>query len=232
LKSDGEFNFGIDLDQVNIKPAGEVKFNPKKWETEIKSSAIVKFPINDQALEKMSKAILEFPDLRVLDVSNSYYEKALRELVGIEQADKMVSDLTINGKVKKFPELLEAPLFFGDLRFRWNSKKNAFISYGNIGIANINKKQIMRYVKGKVVISKRLTGNDITIYLQLDDKNYYYFNYKNGLMQVFSSNEEFNTEISETKKDDTKFKVKDMVDYQFMLGTEKQYKSFKAAYMK
>ena len=51
-------------------------------------------------------------------------------------------------------------------------------------------------------------------------------------MQVFSSNEEFNTEISETKKDDTKFKVKDMVDYQFMLGTEKQYKSFKAAYMK
>tara|TARA_B100001287_G_scaffold192399_1_gene162633 strand:+ start:8208 stop:12641 length:4434 start_codon:yes stop_codon:yes gene_type:complete len=232
LKADGEFNFGIELDQVDVKSAGEIKFNPKKWETDVKSSVLVKFPINNQALEKMSMEILEFPDLRALDVSNSYYEKALRELVGIEQADKMVSDLTINGKVKKFPELLEVPLFFGDLRLRWNSKKNAFISYGNIGIANINKKQIMKYVKGKVVISKRLTGNDITIYLELDEKNYYYFNYKNGLMQVFSSNEEFNTEISETKKDDTKFKVKDMADYQFMLGTEKQYKSFKAAYMK
>jgi hypothetical protein len=232
VKADGEFDIGIELDQLYIKPAGEIKFNPKKWETDIKSSTIINFPFSEQALEKMSKAILEFPDLRVLDVSNSYYEKSLRELVGIEQADKMVSDLAINGKIKKFPESLEVPMFFGDIRFKWDANKKAFVSYGDIGIANINKKQVMKYVKGKVVISKRLTGNDITIYLQLDEKNYYYFNYKRGLMQVFSSNEEFNTEISETKKDDTKFKVKDMVDYQFMLGTEQQVKPFQSAYMK
>jgi hypothetical protein len=232
VKSDGEFEMGIELDQVYVKPAGEIKFNPKKWQTDLKSSTIIQFPFSEQALEKMSKAILEFPDLRALDVSNSYYEKSLRELVGIEQADKMVSDLTINGKIKKFPEKLEVPLFFGDVRFKWNPDKKAFVSYGDIGISNINKKQIMKYVKGKVVVSKRLTGNDITIYLQLDEKNYYYFNYKRGLMQVFSSNEEFNTEISETKKDDTKFKVKDMVDYQFMLGTIQQVKPFQSAYMK
>ena len=58
----------------------------------------------------------------------------------------------------------------------------------------------MKYVKGKIVISKRLTGNDLTIYLQLDNKNYYYFNYKRGLMQVFCANEEFNKVISDTKR--------------------------------
>ena len=232
IKSDGVFDFGINLDQVYVKPTGEIKFNPKKWETDIKSSSVINFPINEQALEKMSKAINEFPDLRALDVSNSYYEKSLRELVGIDEANKIVSDITINGKIKKLPEVLEAPMFFGDLRLKWNPNKNAFVSYGDIGIANINKKQIMRYVKGKVVISRRLTGNDITIYLQLDDKNYYYFNYKIGLMQVFSSDEEFNNVIVETKKDDTKFKEKDVADYQFMLGTEKQVKPFKESYMK
>ena len=65
----------------------------------------------------MSKAILEYPDLRAIDVSNSYYEKSLRELVGIEESDRMISDLTINGKIKKFPASLEAPLFLGDVRF-------------------------------------------------------------------------------------------------------------------
>ena len=158
----------------------------------------------------------------MLDASNSYYEKSLRELVGIEVADKMVSELSIIGKVKKYPEELEAPFYFGDVRFRWDPNKKAYVSYGDLGIANINKRQVMKYVKGKIVISKRLTGNDITIYLQLDEKNYYYFNYKRGLMQVFSSNEEFNTIISETKKDETKFKgEKDQEDFQFMLGTPK-----------
>ena len=90
----------------------------------------------------------------------------------------------------------------------------------------------MKYVKGKIVISKRLTGNDLTIYLQLDNKNYYYFNYKRGLMQVFSTNEEFNKVISDTKKDDTKFKgEKGQEEFQFMLGTEKIVAPFKSAYM-
>ena len=52
-------------------------------------------------------------------------------------------------------------------------------------------------------------------------------------MQVFTSNEEFNTIILETKKDDTKFKgTKEQVEYQYMLGTEKLVTSFKTAFMK
>ncbi|MED6302562.1 MAG: hypothetical protein VX883_02015, partial [Bacteroidota bacterium] len=197
-----------------------------------KTSTIIRFPFSEQALDKLSKTILEFPDLRILDASNSYYEKALRELVGIDMADKMVSELTINGKIKKYPEKLEAPFYFGDVRFRWDPNKKAYVSYGDLGIANINKRQVMKYVKGKIVVSKRMTGNDITIYLQLDDKNYYYFNYKRGLMQVYSSNEEFNTIISETKKDETKFKgEKDQEDFQFMLGTQKLVAPFKTSYM-
>ena len=51
-------------------------------------------------------------------------------------------------------------------------------------------------------------------------------------MQVYSSNEEFNSIISETKKDETKFKgEKDQEDFQFMLGTQKLVAPFKTSYM-
>ncbi len=232
LKADGQFDFGILLDQVILKPAGEIKFNPKKWSTDLKSSTMVNFPFSEPALDNMAKTILGYPDLRALDVSNSYYEKALRELFGIERADEMISELTINNKIKKLPEDLQIPMFLGDIRFKWNANRKAYVSYGDIGIANIYNKQVMKYINGKVVISKKLTGNDITIYLQLDDKTYYYFNYKRGLMQVYSSMEDFNTIINETKKDDTKFKgTKEQVEYQYMLGTEKLVTSFKSAFM-
>ena len=144
----------------------------------------------------------------------------------------MIEDILISGKIKKFPESLEKPFFFGDIRYKWNSNRKAYVSYGDIGISNINKKQIMKYVKGKVVISRKLTGNDMTIYLQLDKDNFYYFNYKKGLMKVFSSDEEFNKIVSETKKDETKKKVKDKLDYQFMLGAPKDVAPFVATFMK
>ena len=51
-------------------------------------------------------------------------------------------------------------------------------------------------------------------------------------MKVFSSNDEFNKIISETKKDETKNKVKDKLDYQFMLGAPKDVAPFVATFMK
>ena len=232
LKSSGKFDFTIDLDQVEAMPAGEIKFNPKKWATDFKTSTIFNFLFSENALNNLCKSILDFPDLRSLDTENSYYEKALREYVGNDEAEKMIEDILISGKIKKFPESLEKPFFFGDIRFKWNSNRKAYVSYGDIGISNINKRQIMKYVKGKVVISRKLTGNDMTIYLQLDKDNFYYFNYKKGLMKVFSSNEEFNKIVSETKKDETKNKVKDKLDYQFMLGAPKDVAPFVATFMK
>jgi hypothetical protein len=51
-------------------------------------------------------------------------------------------------------------------------------------------------------------------------------------MKVFSSNENFNKIISETKKDETKNKVKGKPDYQYMLGAPKDVAPFVATYMK
>jgi hypothetical protein len=144
----------------------------------------------------------------------------------------MISSLNINGKIKKLPEKLEVPIFLGDIRYRWNSIRKAYVSYGDIGIANINKKQVMKYVKGKIVISKKLTGNEITIYLQLDKDNFYYFNYKKGLLKTFSSSEEFNKIISDTKKDETKSKKKGKQDYQYVMGAVKDVAPFVATFMK
>ena len=103
--------FTIDLDQVEAMPAGEIKFNPKKWATDFKTSTIFNFLFSESALNNLSKSILDFPDLRSLDTENSYYEKALREYVGNDEAEKMIQDILISGKIKKFPESLESLSF-------------------------------------------------------------------------------------------------------------------------
>mgnify|MGYP001377930798 CR=1 FL=1 len=142
-----------------------------------------------------------------------------------DKKEQITLDIDIN------PEELEKIFYFGDIRFKWDFDKKAYVSYGDIGIANIKKKQVMRYVKGKVVIFKRITGDEITVYLEPEDDAYYFFNYKRGLMQVFSSDEEFNTIILETKKDNTKFKGgKEEEDFQFMMGSKTFVTAFRRSF--
>jgi hypothetical protein len=231
IQGDGEFNFGVNLDQVELLSIGEIDYNPINAELEIKSSVSVKFPFNNIALDKMAKHIEEYPGLSALDLENSTYEKSLREQVDIEIADKVISDLSIHGKVKKFPEVLETQIYLADIRFKWDAKRKAYVSYSDIGIANLNKKQVYKYVRGKVVIYKGRTGDKISIFLQMDENNFYYFSYTRGLMSTYSTNEDFNTVILETKKEKTKFKgAKGTEDYTFQLSTKTNAVGFRRSF--
>ena len=115
LKSDGVFDFAVDLDQISLNPAGEIKFNPKKWSTNFKTSTLIDFHFSEAALDQLAKSIIEYPQLRSLDYQNSYFEKALSEFTSKDESNEMISSLNINGKIKKFPKL-EVPLFLGDIR--------------------------------------------------------------------------------------------------------------------
>jgi hypothetical protein len=52
------------------------------------------------------------------------------------------------------------------------------------------------------------------------------------LLKTFSSSEEFNKIISDTKKDETKSKKKGMQDYQYVMGAAKDVAPFVATFMK
>jgi hypothetical protein len=107
------------------------------------------------------------------------------------------------------------------VNFVWDKERNAYVSKGKIGIANVMKNQIFKQFDGQIAIYKRATGDEISIALKLDENNFYFFNYKRGLFQTFSTNEDFNNVILETKKDKTKFNApKGKEDFQFMLGSK------------
>ncbi len=227
MKGDGRFDFGVELGLFETAPTGELRYDPVKNELRMRASVAIKFPFNYDAIDKMGKNFEEKADTAV-NFNNSTYEKSLRELVGLERSDKIMSDLNIYGKVKgKLPDELEVQLFLVDIDFIWDKDKGAFVSEGKIGVATIQKKQIFKSVEGKIAIYKRRTGDEISIYLNITGSNYYFFNYKRGLLQAYSTNEDFNKAITETKKDKTKFKApKGKDDLEFMLGAKTKAAAF------
>jgi hypothetical protein len=90
-------------------------------------------------------------------------------------------------------------LVLADVWLTWDSVADAYLSSGPIGIGNIGKNQVNRYVSGLIEFAKKRTGDDFTIYFKLTENDWYFFNFRNNIMQAISSDLGFNDLITEAQ---------------------------------
>jgi len=127
----------------------------------------------------------------------------LAELLGREKANDLISEYSL-GKFKKMPKELEHTIMFTDLKFSWNTITQSYIADTLLGVGSIGKEYVNKLVPGYMEIVKKRSGDIISIYFELTGNVWYYFSYTRGIMQVVSSNEEFNTVIKTLKPDQRK----------------------------
>ncbi|MBX7094462.1 MAG: hypothetical protein K1X56_07070 [Flavobacteriales bacterium] len=223
LRGDGALSFGTKTGQMKVSPIGTVEQDLATGKTAMKVAIMFDFPFLESAMEKMADKINNYPELQPFEYEKSNYEKALRELIGMEKADKVISDLSLNGEVKKFPNELDKPIVLADVSMKWIPEEGVWISEGKIGISNIYKKQVFKYVEGRVMIQKGRQFDVVSIILKLDDQNWYFFTYSKEMLEVVSSDNAFNTAIQETKDDKRKYKgEKGEQDFEFRFNQAKR----------
>lgn len=196
---EGKVNLGGDFGQLKVESYGSALHYIIPDSVIFDMLMSIDFFFEDNAIEKMSDQIIGMADLKPTDFSRPVFEKGMREMLGKEQADKLISQLNLYGSYKKFPDDLKKTLFITDLKMKWNKDTRSYTSYGQIGIGNINKAQVNKYVDGRIELVKKRGGDILNIYLELDQGNWYYFNYTRGTMLAVSSNEAFNTVLKELK---------------------------------
>lgn len=197
MYGEGKMNFGVDLGQVLVLPAGSANHFLVSDSTDFDVMMLLDFFFDKGAMGKMAEAINADANLKPIDFSRSLYEKGLREFMEKEKADKLISQINLYGSFKKFPEELEKAIFFTDVKMKWNTAASSYLSAGKIGIGNVYNNQVNKFVDGKIELKKKKGGDILTIYLELDGSNWYFFSYSRGLMQAISSNNDFNTAIKE-----------------------------------
>jgi hypothetical protein len=213
---EGKLELGADLGQVIMNTAGSGTHYTINDSAVFRVMTTIDFFFEDKALRKM------FTDFEVylntltpVDFGDKAYEKGLHEFIGKEKTDKAISDLNLYGNFKRFPDELNKTLFLNDVKFRYDKKSKSYLSFDKIGIGNIYKDELNRYVPGLIQIKKQRSGDIITIYFELDQSTWYYFSYYKGVMTAVSSNKEFNDIIKEMDPKKRKMKVDKGPSYQF-----------------
>ncbi|MEQ8324538.1 MAG: hypothetical protein RH916_07660 [Vicingaceae bacterium] len=227
IYGEGKIDLGTNTGQIVVDGAGNMIHNQTENEVIVDMMMLINFHFEDNALKEMAEVINKNIVLDPVKLDRETYEDGLRELLGKEDADKLISDLGLYGSFKKFPNELNKSLFLNEVKFKFNEETNSYLSFGKIGLGNILKEQVNKYVTGKVELIKKRSGDVLNIYLESDANTWFFFNYSRGILWTISSNEVFNTLISETKPEKAKLEVKRKEEpYKFMITTERKRRDF------
>ncbi len=228
VSGEGKLQIGTDLGRFEANSAGTIIHTSVNDSLKIRTALAVDFFFDDKLLNFLVKDFeLYGGALKATNASDPFFEKSLKELIGKEKSDKVISDINLYGTIRKFPDELKKAIVFSDITFKWNKPSNSYVSNGELGVSNILKENINKYVKGLVQIQKKRGADLVNMYIEFDANNWYFFYYYKGLLNAISSNKEFNNYLKELKTDKRKQKAEDgKPSFNYAIGTENKKRQF------
>ena len=197
--AEGKMDLGADFGQVKLYSFG---INDSAT---FELMTTIDFFMDKGALKKMFKDMEVFLNTHeAVDFNNVTFIKGITELIGKEKGDKVMSDLNLTGSIKRFPDEFEKTFLISNMQMKYDKSSRSFVSVGKIGIGAINKNEIYRQTPGNIQIKKQKGGDILNMYFEFDPQTWYFFSYYKGVMNMVSSNVEFNNDIKNLKSKDKK----------------------------
>ncbi|MFZ4401814.1 MAG: hypothetical protein ACOYO1_17425 [Bacteroidales bacterium] len=225
---EGNINLGAKLGRLEMSSFGNVTNNMRSNEATFDLVIPVNFFFHPDALKMMGQSLYTNNSLTGIEnSSNVKVKKAFTEILGEKDAEKVVNEINMYGSLRKVPDKLDYTLLLTDVKLRYDSITKSFISMGEIGVGNVGKTQINKYVKGYLQMIKKRSGDIFTLYLELDESEWYFFNYSNNLMQAFSSIKDFNELLIKEKPDKRRLEAENgLPSYSYGPSTERKRNDF------
>ena len=231
---EGIVDLNLDFGQVDVTSVGMLSDDIKNNKKEFEGFFMLDFFFSEKAMQVMAKDIYSAPGDGLFEYDEAYANN-LGRIVGDEKGDMLMLDLELKDEFVDFPKEMNHTLSFTKAKFKWDNVNKAYVAKGELWLGNINESQLNGLLDGYIIVEKGRNSDILTIYLQTEFYDEYYFQYKNGVMRSWSTNEEFNIAIREIT--DAKRKAepkKGATPYRYMSApedvTEKFLKSVKKKY--
>lgn len=221
LSGEGKINLGTNFGLANMTGAGKIVHNIDSGKVEIQTLLGFDFYFSPEALTMMSDRIRLVPSLKPVNLNSELYNKGMKDLLGVEAANRMKEDLNLFGVSRELPASFNYELFLNDVTLYWNDASSSFRSRGKIGLGFAGIHPVNVYVDGFIEIQRRRSGDMFDIYLKANESTWYYFSYVSGNMMAQSGDLNFNTLIANTKQKARKHPDSSgKIPYTYMIAVE------------
>lgn len=239
IKGEGLLDIGSALDYVNITASGRIA-------TKFKNEGETDEVLPEVTAEVMAGLNFNFPDkllkLIVYDLQSSgydaanvdytkdseFYVRALAELIDDSKVlNKTITKLK-NGVFEMPKKYNDYQLLFSNLDLKWDPDYQSFISSKpKVGVGAIDGTMINKELTCFVEFKMPTNEDDrFYVYIKSPSEYYYFFGYKQGVLNVVSNNVRFNDAVLALKKKEAIIKMDDGELYEIQPvnpGTAEQF---------
>jgi len=193
LFGEGSIDLGLKLGAMTGVYAGNATGNLKDTTFSFRIMTGFTFLFSEELLEIMK---IDFDNLSFdqddIDYLEPYFARAVSELTNDKKTERITRKMLVDGVFEKPEDMSQFTLFFPDLKLVWNPESNSFISKGKVGVGSIGEHEINKYIDMYIEFGRRNSGGTFNMYFKLTNKDWYFFSYNNLILNVISSNVEFN----------------------------------------
>ncbi|MEN8225982.1 MAG: hypothetical protein ABFS05_11560, partial [Bacteroidota bacterium] len=183
----------------------------------------------DMGIQRQLSKTLSSANLPGTETTDIKFVNFLKQIVPVSEVDRIISDLSNFGTVRRLPNELNYMMLFTQVKFNWNPASSSFVSYDDLGMFSLGGEIVNGSVPGYIEIERKPTGfGVINIYFELPGGEWYFFSYRNYIMQTISSNEVYNNEILDLREDKRIVKSREEeVPYEFVISSKRKMLDFK-----
>jgi len=220
IKTEGTFNLGSGLlNGIGIKAVGRAETNFKAEDANSFPTVSAEFlaGIMMDIPDKLKKIIVQDFKSASFDVDyidftkhKDYYDAAVAEWVRDDK--KYTESVTkMRGGFFELPKKsYDYTFLFSRIPMVWDADYQSFVSTEErIHLAYFDGEEVNKYVKAYVEFKMPSNDDDrVYVLIQSPSEYYYFFGYKQGILNLVSNNQKFNDEVGSLKKKENIVKTK------------------------
>lgn len=226
LYGEGRLNTGVDYGEVTLGTYGTARYFLVPDSAVFDMMVILDFFFSEDVLEILIDQLV-LSNMPGIDITKDSYRNALISMIGKEMADELLTELSLYGSLRRLPSELKHTMVISEVQMIWNDRTNSYISRGAIGLSSILDRSINKYAQGTIELAKRRNGDELNIYIETAEKQWFYFNYSNHIMQSISSLDTYNGTLSSIKEDKRIMDLENSkATYQYIISTRQKMIEF------
>lgn len=227
MHSEGKINLGLNSGPMKMESFGSLDYYILPDSAFMRLAMILDFPFEQTVMEQI-RSQMSATNLAGIQLFNSPFNNLFNTLIPEKDHLKLRSELETVGRFRKFPDELTRTMILADVKMTYDTLSRSFISEGPIGVASIQDGIVNRYLGGKIEMTRKRNGDEFTFYLEISPNDWYFFNYRNNVMQFLSSDLDLNDLIREAQlnKNELKRLNKEWRGYRYTLSTERKRREF------
>lgn len=200
----------VEKPSISMSFAGIGVNNLDSSSFEIKGMSKLYMDIPSQSYEMFGKNIADYALVtgqkgNSFSVNDTLY-KEVAYLAGDKAGQKFAS-MGGRGSLAEVDKYFSEGVIFNNLNLKWNPYNNAWYSVGKLGISNIGEFDVSAQLDGYFELKKGRTGDEINLYIEINENMWYYFSFKNNILLVASTSYDFMGYIdSKSEADKNQFK--------------------------